>query len=209
MRFRSRTDAGRQLAAAVEALGLTDPVILALPRGGVPVAAEVASRLAAPLDVLVARKVGAPGQPELGMGAVAEGGARVADRETMQLLGVSAERFDELATIEERELARRVERYRGERELPALTGRSVILVDDGLATGVTARAALAAVSNLGAKRVVLAVPVAAPESVRGLRAEGHEVVAVLEPSGLSSVGRWYDDFSQTTDAEVSALLARG
>lgn len=208
MRFRNRTEAGRQLAERVAELDLVDPVVLALPRGGVPVAHEVAVALGAPLDVLVARKVGAPGQPELGVGAIAEGGARVSDPMTRRALGMGRERFDELASAEEAELARRVERYRGGRPLPPLEGRSVVVVDDGVATGVTARAALAAVRARRPARVVLAVPVAAPETVASLRREGYEVVALLEPADLVAVGRWYRDFSQTTDAEVIDLLAR-
>jgi putative phosphoribosyl transferase len=203
MRFRDRRDAGAQLADAVAALELADPVILALPRGGVPVAAEIAKRLGASLDVLVARKVGAPNHPELGIGAVAEGGV------TVRLDDVGG-RFDALADEARMELDRRVQRYRGDRPLPSLAGRDVVVVDDGLATGVTAEAALRSVRAGRPRRVVLAVPVGAPDTVARLRHEdlADEVACVLEPPDLIAVGRWYDDFDQTSDDEVLAIVGR-
>jgi predicted phosphoribosyltransferase len=210
MRFRDRHDAGRSLAERLvedpTAAGLRDPLVLALPRGGVPVGFEVARALSAPLDVLVARKLGAPRQPELGIGAVAEGGVRVLDEATVELLGVGA---DDLAHVTEREhaeLERRVAHYRVGRALPLVEGRDVVLVDDGLATGVTARAAIASLQK--AAHVVLAVPAAAADTAARLRADGVTVVAVVESSDFRAVGRWYDHFEQTTDDEVLDLLRR-
>lgn len=191
MRFRDRHDAGRrlvdQLAADAAVRDLPDPLVLALPRGGVPVGFEVARGIGAPLDVLVARKLGAPGQPELGIGAVAEGGVRVLDEATVALLGVGA---DELARVTEREQAeldRRVAHYRIGRPLPPVDGRGVVLVDDGLATGVTARAAIASLQK--AATVVLAVPAAAADTAARLRADGVAVVAVIETDDFRAVGR--------------------
>lgn len=210
MRFRDRHDAGRRLVERIAAdpgtAGLTDPLILALPRGGVPVGFEVARGLGAPLDVLVARKLGAPRQPELGIGAVAEGGVRVLDEATVELLGITT---DDLARVTEREhaeLDRRVAHYRVGRALPPVEGRGVVLVDDGLATGVTARAAIASVQK--AARIVLAVPAAAADTAARLRADGVAVVAVIESDDFRAVGRWYDHFEQTTDDEVLDLLWR-
>jgi predicted phosphoribosyltransferase len=210
MRFRDRHDAGRQLATALAdhpvAAGLRDPLVLALPRGGVPIGFEVARGLGAPLDVFVARKLGAPRQPELGIGAVAEGGVRVVDEATVHALGITA---DDLAHVTEREhaeLDRRVAHYRVGRALPPLEGRHVVLVDDGLATGVTARAAIAGLQKAGA--VVLAVPAAAADTAAQLRADGVEVVALVEAHDFRAVGFWYDHFEQTTDDEVLDLLAR-
>lgn len=206
-RFRDRRDAGRALAARVAALGLTDPVVLALPRGGVPVAAEVAAALAAELEVFVARKLGAPGQPEFGVGAMAEGGDPLLDHAALSRLGLSARDLAPTVARERAELARRVRLYRGDRPLPPLAGRCVVLVDDGLATGVTARAALRCLRGAGPARLVLAVPVAALESAGALAHEADEIISVLLPRDLSAVGAWYERFDQTGDAEVLALLA--
>jgi predicted phosphoribosyltransferase len=210
MRFRDRHDAGRQLAQlVVDHLPVPDrhdPLVLGLPRGGVPVAFEVARGLGAPLDVFVSRKLGAPRQPELGIGAVAEGGFRVIDEQAVDLLRI---RSDDLERVTERELAeldRSVAHYRVGRPLPDLDGRDLVLVDDGLATGVTARAAIAALQKAG--RVVLAVPAAAADTAARFRADGIEVVAVVEPSDFQAVGRWYQHFEQTTDDEVLDLLRR-
>ena len=202
--FADRADAGRRLAAAVVALGLADPVVLALPRGGVPVAYEVAAALGAPWDVFVARKVGAPGHAEYGVGAVAEGGALVAN-ETARL---APETLAALAEVERAELDRRVRRYRGDRPLPTLTGRDVVLVDDGLATGVTAEAALRALRFHRPRGLVLAVPVAARDGAARLATVADDVVAVLTPRSFLAVGQFYGTFAQTTDDEVLALLAR-
>ncbi|MFL6204088.1 MAG: phosphoribosyltransferase [Acidimicrobiales bacterium] len=205
-RFRDRADAGRQLADRLPS-GLVDPIVLALPRGGVPVAGEVAARLAAPLDVLVARKIGAPGHEELGIGAIAEGGAMVAS-DLVRALRLSSDEFEALARRERVELERRVDRYRaGRRRLP-VRGRDVVLVDDGLATGVTAEAALLDLRAEAPRRLVLAVPVCSTDTARRLVPPADEVVWVLAPRDLVAVGVWYDDFTQTTDAEVVALLDR-
>jgi putative phosphoribosyl transferase len=208
MRFRDRSDAGRQLAGSVAELDMSSPIVLALPRGGVPVAFEVAVALDAHLDVLVVRKIGAPGHPEFGIGAIAEGPSVVMDRVSVRACGVSSEAFDRLVEAETRELGRRVQHYRGERVLPDLDGRDVVLVDDGLATGVTAEAALRTVRGRNPHRLVLAVPVCAPETATRLRQVADEVVCVHEPTRFLAVGRFYEGFDQTTDEEVLAVLAR-
>jgi predicted phosphoribosyltransferase len=210
MRFRDRHDAGRQLAARLvedpATQRLRDPIVLALPRGGVPVGFEVARGLDAPLDVFVSRKLGAPRQPELGIGAVAEGGVRVVDEALVAALGISADELEHITEREHAELDRRVAHYRVGRPLPPLEDRDVVLVDDGLATGVTARAAIEALQKAG--RVVLAVPAAAADTAARLRADGVEVVSVVESFDFRAVGFWYDHFEQTTDDEVADLLAR-
>lgn len=195
------------LGERVRLLGLRDPVVLGLPRGGVVVAAGVARALGAPLDVLVVRKLGAPGNPELGMGAIAEDGVTVLNQGLIDRLRVSPAEVEVVAGREHRELVRRTEAYRGGRPPIPLAGRSVVVVDDGLATGYTARAAIAAVRARGAATVVLAVPVAAPEAVAELSALVEEVVCVESPELLFAVGAAYADFSQTTDGEVESLLA--
>jgi putative phosphoribosyl transferase len=208
MPFLDRRDAGRRLADRVRGLDLHDVLVLALPRGGVPVAFEVATALGAPLEVFVARKVGAPGHPERGIGAVAEGGGQVVDRSALRPLGLSNDQFGELAVAEMRELDRRVQHYRRGRVLPDLAPRDVVLVDDGLATGVTAEAAMRALRNRHPRRLVLAAPVCAPGTAARLRVVADEVVCVLEPEPFFAVGRWYRDFRPTDDAEVLALLDR-
>lgn len=208
MRFRDRNEAGRQLAERLREVLDETPVVLALPRGGVPVGYEVAAALEAPLEVLVARKLGVPWRPELGMGAIAEGGALYLNAEVLAYADLTNEEALEVARRESRELARRVRLYRGERPLPDMKGRTVLLVDDGLATGGTARAAARAVRVLGPRRLVLAIPVAAAETAEALRGEVDEVVAVREPPRLGSVGAWYEDFHQVDDEEVLALLRR-
>jgi putative phosphoribosyl transferase len=208
MRFSDRTDAGRQLAGPVSALDLRSPVVLALPRGGLPVAYEVAVALDAPLDVLVVRKVGAPGHPEFGIGAIAEAGSIVVDDESVQALGLTTEAFDRLVEAENSELDRRVRHYRGERGLPELAGRDVVLVDDGLATGVTAEAGLRALRRRGPRRLVLAVPVGAPDTTTRLRGIADDVVCIAEPTTFHAVGQFYRRFDQLTDEEVIAVLAR-
>lgn len=208
MRFRNRTDAGRRLAEQVRHYELRDPVVLALPRGGVPVAVEVAAALEAPLDVFVARKVGVPGHPERGIGAVAEGGATVMDSFALQVLGLSTTQFDTLVADEEAELDRRVRRYRGTRVLPQLEQCDIILVDDGIATGVTAEAALRALRAHDPGRLLLAVPVCAPGTATRLGTVADEVVCVIAPAEFYAVGEWYDDFGQTSDEEVLQLLER-
>ncbi len=191
-----------------EATPFDDPIVLGLPRGGVPVAFEVARGMQVPLDVFVSRKLGAPLQPELGIGAVSEGGVRVLDDDLVRALGVSDDDIEWITAREHDELDRRVAHYRVGRALPPLAGRDVVLVDDGLATGVTATAAIEALRALGVGRLVVAVPVGAGATVAALRAGGVEVVSLLEPADLVAVGRWYDHFEQTTDDEVLDLLRR-
>jgi putative phosphoribosyl transferase len=206
-RFRDRREAGVALADRLEGLRDDKPVVLALPRGGVPVAFEVARALHAPLDVIVVRKLGVPFQPELGMGAIGEGGVRVLDPEMVRVAQVTP---DEIAVVEAREraeLERRVRLYRGGRPMTSVEGRTVIVVDDGIATGGTARAALQIARLHGARRVVLAVPVAPPESVHALSDVADAVVAVETPSPFVAIGAWYERFTQTSDDEVRALLS--
>ena len=207
VRFQNRQDAGEQLAVRLRDANLHAPLVLALPRGGVPIGYELAMDLDAPLDVFVARKIGAPGHRELGIGAIAEGGDVVADAEALRMLGVSSTRFDQLADAERVELSRRVRLYRGERPLPDLAKCDVVLADDGLATGITAEAALRSLRGRGARRLLLAVPAAAPESVARLTGLADEVVCVIAPADFVAVGKWYDDFDQTSDEEVLRLLA--
>src|SRR4051812_3967029 len=206
MKFVDRRDAGRRLAAQLGFLRAEDPVVLSLPRGGVPVGAEVARALGAPLDVILVRKLGVPAQPELAMGALGEEGVRVLDQD---LIARAHVRDDQLADVERRErdeLARRARTYRGERDPLPIAGRTVVIVDDGLATGASARAAIEVARARGAGRVVLAVPVAPPETVAALRADADDVVSVETPAAMAAIGQWYDDFSQTSDAEVVAHL---
>ncbi|MFL5345081.1 MAG: phosphoribosyltransferase [Hyalangium sp.] len=206
MRFRDREEAGRLLAERLrEHVGET-PVVLALPRGGVAVGYEVARALDVPLDVMMVRKLGVPWHPELGMGALAEGGALYLNREVLGSVDLTAEEIANVIAEETRELERRVQRYRGGRPLQDLRGRTVILVDDGLATGGTARAAVGALRGLGARSVILAVPVAASQTAEALRQEVDKLVCVQEPSDLWAIGTWYEDFHQMSDEEVLVLL---
>ena len=207
--FVDRQEAGERLAEVLLGFASEDPVVLGLPRGGVPVAAEVASALHAPLDVLVVRKLGCPWQPELGFGAIGEGGVRVVNAPLIEMLNISQEQLDQIAAREESEVARRVHRYRGDRLPVGVQGRTVIIVDDGLATGFTARAGIEVVRHLGARRVVLAVPVAPRETLEQLRAVADEVVALETPDPFFGIGQFYLDFAQTSDEEVTDLLAHG
>ncbi|HXR29705.1 MAG TPA: phosphoribosyltransferase family protein [Solirubrobacterales bacterium] len=206
--FADRRDAGRQLAAQLLQPAPDDPIVVGLPRGGVPVAAEVAAALDAPLEVLTVRKLGAPHNPEYGIGAIAEDGTRVLDRVALEALGVDHATLDSIVDRETRELSRRVAAYRGGRRSLALSGRTVIVVDDGVATGITDTAALRAARRQRPSRLILAVPVGAPESVEHLRGEADEVVCLIEPQLLYGVGQWYTDFTQVTDAEVVGALRR-
>ena len=208
MFFSDRHDAGRQLADRLAAQELVEPVVLALPRGGVPVAYEVAHRLEAPLDVLVARKIGAPWRPELGVGAIAEGGEPVFDPTILDAVGLRADDLADTVARERVELERRVRRYRGDRALPAVRGRDTVVIDDGLATGVTARAALRALRGLHPRRLILAVPVCASQTVALLREEADDALCLHAPAEFMGVGQWYRDFSQTSDDTVVELLAR-
>jgi predicted phosphoribosyltransferase/dienelactone hydrolase len=208
VRFADRHEAGRRLAAALERFRAQRPVVVAIPRGGVPVAAEIASALQAPLDVIMVRKIDAPSQPEYAIGAVAEGGVRVLAERELEMLGLRAAELEALIARAERELAERSERYRGQLPPIDVKDRTVLLVDDGLATGRTAMAAAVALRSRGAERVVLAVPVAAAQSVRAIKASVDEVVALQTPEDLLAIGFWYRDFSQTTDEEVTTLLRR-
>ena len=209
MLFRNRSEAGRWLAERLKAYAhRPDVIVLALPRGGVPVAFELAQALDAPLDVFLVRKLGLPGQEELAMGAIATGGIRVLNDDVVGALGVPASVIDGVARKEEQELRRREEAYRGSRPPPDLRGRVVILVDDGLATGSTMRAAVRAVKQMQPARVVVAVPVAAASTRDDIGDEVDEIVCSTPPEPFLAVGRWYEDFSQTSDEEVHDLLER-
>ena len=208
MLFADRTDAGRRLAVALRHLERRDPAVLGLPRGGVPVAYEVAQALGAPLDVIVVRKLGVPHHPELGFGAIGEGGVRVISDEIVRRAGVRGKDLVAVERAEEAELVRRAQAYREGRPRLSLKGRAVVVVDDGVATGATARAACQVVRAQGVAHVVLAVPVASPDVAARLGEDVDEVVCLSTPSFFSAVGEWYRDFSQTSDEEVVSLLAR-
>ena len=207
LRFRDRRDAGRRLAALLARFRTERPVVVGMPRGGIPVAAEVSRALDAPLDVVVVRKVGAPQNPEFAIGAAAEGGGRILSERTARELGLSEADMRALLARAEEEVSQRARRYRAGREPLSVTGRTVILVDDGLATGRSAAAALQSLRNRGASRIVLAVPVAVPASVEALRELADEIVCVETPEDMWAVGLWYEDFEPTSDDEVTSLLA--
>jgi predicted phosphoribosyltransferase len=207
--FRDRREAGRALAQALAAYARRpDVLVLALPRGGVPVAHEVARALAAPMDVFVVRKLGVPGQDEFAMGAIAGGGIQVLHHEVVQALDISDEAIAAAVQREKKELERRERLYRAGRSPVEVRGRKVILVDDGLATGATMQAAVQALRLQQPARIIIAVPVGAPDICERLRMQADELVCVLMPEDFRSVGHWYADFSQTTDEEVCALLAQ-
>lgn len=206
--YSDRREAGRRLAGALGAYaGRDDVLVLGLPRGGVPVAYEVARALDAPLDVFVVRKLGVPGHEELAMGAIASGGVRVLVPEVVDMLGIGPRQIDEVADAEYRELERRERLFRGGRPAPDYAGRIVILVDDGLATGATMRAAVQALRELGPRRIVVAVPAGAGETCAELSRIADDVICAATPEPFQAVGLWYRDFTQTTDDEVHALLA--
>lgn len=207
MQFQDRRDAGKKLAGElVRYAGRNDVLILALPRGGVPVAYEVALALDAPLDVFIVRKLGLPGREELAVGAIASGGIRVLNEDVIGLLNVPQEVISFVAKRELQELQRREQIYRGERPGPEVRERTVILIDDGLATGASMRAAVAGLRAQHPARIVVAVPTASKEACEGLRHEVDELVCGMTPEPFYGVGKWYEDFRQTTDEEVRALL---
>jgi predicted phosphoribosyltransferase len=205
--FLDRRDAGRQLAGRLAHLAGSDPVVLALPRGGVPVGYEVARALRAPLDVFVVRKLGVPGHEELAMGALASGGVRVLNDDVIRTLRIPPDWVDQVAKREQREIARREREYRQGRAMQAVKDKTAILVDDGLATGATMRAAAQALRRRSVRRLVAAVPVGAPASCEALAREVDELVCLERPAGFFGVGQWYRDFEQTSDDEVRRILS--
>jgi predicted phosphoribosyltransferase len=209
MIFRDRKDAGRILADSLrQYAGRKDVVVIALPRGGVPVAFEVAEKLNAPLDVVLVQKLGTPGQPELAMGAIASGDVKVLNRYVVEQLGIAQDQIDAAVAREQEELHRRERFYRGNRAPVDVRGRTVILIDDGLATGSSMRAAAAAIRQRQPARVVLAVPVASESTCNEMKREFDELICGLTPMAFYAVGQWYQEFSQTTDEEVRELLTR-
>jgi putative phosphoribosyl transferase len=207
-RFADRRQAGRALARMLDGTSTEpDPIVLALPRGGVPVGFEVAAHLGAPLEAFVVRKLGVPGHEELAFGAVASGGALVLNHDVVRGLDLPTEVIETVTERERRELTRREREYRGDRPMPDIAGRCAILVDDGLATGASMRAAVAAARRLDPIRLIVAVPVGAPSTCEELANEVDEVVCAIAPAPFHAVGVWYDRFDQTTDEEVRALLA--
>jgi putative phosphoribosyl transferase len=208
-KFRNRTEAGKLLASQLtDYANRSDVLVLGLPRGGVPVAYEVAKELDAPLDVCLVRKLGVPGHKELAMGAIAAGGVRVINENVIDWLRISPETINEVAAMEIRELDRRSHIYRGNRPLPKVKNHTIILVDDGIATGATIRAAISTLKKQKPRKLVVAVPVAGLSTCEELQAEVDEVVCILKPEDLYAIGLWYEDFQQTTDAEVCELLTR-
>src|SRR5256886_2010769 len=209
MIYRNRLDAGKYLAAQLPKYANRDDVlVLALPRGGVPVGYEVAKALHAPLDIFLVRKLGVPGHEELAMGAIATGGVRVLNEDVMRYISIPDAAIDAVAAKEQRELERREQLYRGDRPAPDVKGQTVILVDDGLATGSTMRAAAAALRQQQPARIVVAVPVSAVQTCDEYRMGVDEIVCAVTPEPFHAVGMWYEDFSQTSDEEVRELLAR-
>lgn len=208
-KFRDRHDAGRRLAAELGTYAhRPDVIVLALPRGGVPVGFEVATALGVPLDVFVVRKLGLPWHEELAMGAIASGDVEVLDRDLMRIAHVSDAQLDAIRATERAELARRERLYRNDRPRPNLFGKTVILVDDGLATGSSVRAAVGALRMEAPQRIVVAVPVSAPVVCDSFRDVADEIICAETPEPFRAVGEWYDDFAQTTDEEVHVLLER-
>jgi len=209
MRFHHRTHAGQLLAERLAThAGQPNLLVLALPRGGVPVAAEIARSLHAPLDVWVVRKLGAPDQPELAIGAIAPGGIQLLASSLIEELGIPQAEIEQIAIRERAELDRRLTAYRGNRPPVEVRGKTVLLVDDGLATGASMRAAVASIRPLEPARIVVAIPVADPSVCNRLAQEADEVVCLYTPPHLNAVGQWYEDFSQTTDEEVRDILTR-
>jgi predicted phosphoribosyltransferase len=204
----NRTEAGRMLATKLTTYAnRSDVLVLGLPRGGVPVAFEIAKKLNLPLDICLVRKLGVPGRRELAMGAIASGGVRVINSDVVDWLKIPSEVIDRVAAQEERELQRRDRVYRGNLPLPTIRNRTIILVDDGIATGSTLRAAIAALKQQQPKAIIVAVPVAPPSTCQELQGEVDQVICLLKPESLYSISLWYEDFRQTTDEEVRNLLA--
>lgn len=214
MRFNDRSDAGRQLALIARdfleqwAVTRDSVLVLALPRGGIPVGFEIAQALGVPLDVFVVRKLGTPGHEELAMGAIASGGARVINKEVIQAFGISPAQIEQTTAREGQELKRREELYRGHRSPPEVRGKTILLVDDGLATGYTMRAAIAALKQERPKHVIVAVPVAARSTCEQLEKEADAAVCLYTPFDFMAVGQWYQNFTQTSDEEVRRLLSQ-
>ena len=208
MPFRDRSDAGRRLAEALQSYRAQRPIVFALPRGGVPVAAEVCAALDAPLDLIIARKIGVPIQPELAMGAVAEGGEPVRNEDVIALVGITDAEFAAVCERERREIGRRRRRYLGNRPAVEVAGRPAIVIDDGIATGATMRAALLAVRARKPQKVVLAVPVAPTSTLDALRADADEIVCLEDHEPFGAIGLFYRDFTQVSDEEVVSMLAR-
>lgn len=207
-RFKDRTDAGRELAGRLSPLAGKDTIVVALPRGGLPVAYEIAHALGVPLDVINVRKLGVPWHEELALGAIGTGGVRVLNNDVIMVAGVTREDLDNVTRLQQLELDRRERLYRGGRPAPVLTGRTVILVDDGIATGATLRAAIAVVRKQSPARLVVAVPVAQASVAAEIAREVDRFECVLTPGDLYGIGLWYDDFPQLKDSEVQNILAR-
>lgn len=207
--IKNRKAAGQALAKALQDYkGRNNVIVLALPRGGVPVAVEIAESLDVPLDLMLVRKLGTPGHKELAMGAVASGGIKVMNKDVVRTLGISVEVIEEVAKEERKELERRQQAYRGDRPLPVLAGQCVILVDDGLATGATMRAAIDAVHAQKAAHIIVAVPVAPPDTVASLREQIDELICLAAPEHFMAIGQWYMDFSQVSDEQVRQILSK-
>jgi putative phosphoribosyl transferase len=208
MRFRDRTEAGKQLAEKLlEYRDQPDVLVLALPRGGVPVAFEVAQVLHAPLDVFIVRKLGVPGQEELAFGAIATGGVRVLNQTIIKRFQITPEEVEAVTTVEQDELKRRQRLYRGDRPLPEMRDYTIILVDDGLATGATMHAAVVAIRQQEPARLIVGVPISSPETCAAFQDEVDDIICAVTPEPFYAVGLWYEDFPQVTDAEVHNLLA--
>lgn len=208
MVFENRQEAGKKLAAQVFKYRKENPFILAMPRGGVPIGYEVAEVLQAPLDVIVVRKIGLSSNREFGIGAIAEGGIRVLDQTSIEVLGIDDSELEDTITLEEKELQRRVEIYRGGKPLPNLEGKTAILVDDGMATGITAKAAITSVKKLNPKKIILATPVCVLDTVESLKDRVDDVICLSTPYEFMAVGLWYRDFKQVSDEEVIGLLKK-
>lgn len=208
MVFEDRNEAGKKLGSELLKYRGENPYVLAMPRGGVPIGFEVAEVLHAPLDVIVVRKIGISGNPEFGIGAIAEGGVKVLDDTAIEVLGIDEREINDTIQLEEEELKRRVKIYREGRSLPNLENKTAILVDDGMATGITAKAAIEAARKIHPKKVVLAIPVCALDTVEGLKKMADEVVCLTAPFEFMAVGIWYRDFTQISDEEVVGLLKR-